>query len=35
MNLLIEKTAVNKNLDIFARIFNNICKIKLTLGTFY
>ena len=31
MNLLTEKTAANKQSDIFLRITHNICKITLTL----
>ena len=34
MNLLIEKTAANKHLDIFLRIVHNISKIKLTPSYF-
>ena len=36
INLLIWKTAANKQSDIFLRIIHNICKTKLTLlGTFH
>ena len=34
MNLLIEKKAANKQLDIFLRIVDNTCEIKLTLSIY-